>query len=265
MTDTDATEEQPDDEDAARAEHLRDDDEHEHEHGDHDHAHSHDQEHGDEQEIAERDVARMGSALAALDDASLRHALGGISEKSRAEIAGQLNLPRATMHLGDALVPLVRRKLRTANPDRQLQVTFALIERVNDQAVAALGDRSDDPSRDDMLEVLPAVIERHGTPLVTVMLAGYAASDAECRPVMRDLLDTDERFAIGEPVAVDDSPSASMNAAPVVDETALAAKREQRRAAKEAKRVAEQRARDAQATAEAKRRAALHDSKRKDR
>src|SRR3954453_1787690 len=148
---------------------------HEHDHdNDHDHDHDHDHEDDDEAEqaLAEADVARMTDALAALDDAALRHALGGISEKSRGEVAGQLNLPRATMHLGDALVPLVRRKLRGASPERQLQVVFALVERVNDSTVAALGDRSEDPSRDDMLEVLPPILEQHGAPLVTALLAG---------------------------------------------------------------------------------------------
>ncbi len=252
MTDTDAADDRSGDGDDAPAAHDHDPD-HDHDHGDDER----------EQELAERDVEHMSAALAALDDDSLRRALNGISEKSRAEIAGQLNMPRATMHLGDAWVPLVRRKLRSANPDRQLQVVFALVERVNDQAVAALGDRSDDPSRDDMIEVLPAVIERHGTPLVTAMLAGYAASDAECRPVMRELLETDERFLIGEPVALEELASAAVANTPVVDEKALAEKREQRRAAKEAKRAAELRDRDARAAAEAARRQALHESKRK--
>ena len=252
-----------DDTEAAHDEHDHDGHDHEHDHDGHDH-----EEHDDEVELelAERDVERMSEALAALDDDALRHALAGISEKSRGEVAGQLNLPRATMHLGDALIPLVRRKLRGASPERQLQVTFALVERVNDATVAALGSRSEDPTRDDMLEVLPAVVDAHGAALVTVLLAGYAASDALCRPVMRELLQTDERFAIGPPVAVEDPASAGVTAPEsVVDEAELAAKREQRKTVKEAKRAAEARARDARATAEAKRRAALHDAKRKSR
>ncbi len=257
-----------DDTEAARSvddhDHDGQDDDDEHDGHDHD-GHEHEHGDGDDPELAERDVERMMAALAALDDDALRHALGGISEKSRTEIAGQLNLPRATMHLGDALIPLVRRKLRVANPERQLQVTFALVERVNDATVAALGDRSEDPSRDDMLEVLPPVIEQHGAPLVAALLAGYAASDALCRPVMRELLESDERFVIGEPVAVEEPASAGVTAAPVVDEAELAAKREQRKATKDAKRAAEVRAREARATAEAKRRSALHESKRKSR
>jgi predicted thioesterase len=242
------------------------DHDHDHDHG-HDHDHDHDHEHEElseeERALAERDVERMGEALAALDDTALRAGLNGMSEKSRGELAGRLNMPRATMYLGDALVPLVRRKLRSASPDRQLQATFAIVERVNDATIEALGDRSQDPSHDDMIEVLPNVIETHGTPLVTAMLAGYAASDAPCRPVMRELLENDERFAIGEEVALEELASAAVSAPVVVDEKALEVKREQRRAAKEAKREAELKAKEAKRDAQEKRRAAVHASRRK--
>ncbi len=240
------------------------DSEHDHQHGGHDHDHDHDHAELSDEELeqAEQDVARMSEALAALDDDALRQSLLTLNDRARVELAGQLQLPRAAAHLGDALVPLVRRKLRNASPDRQLQSTFTLVERLNDEAVAALGDRSEDPSKDDMLEVLPGMLERYPASLVTLMLAGYAASDAQCRPVMRELLDTDDRFTIGPAVEIEE---AAVIAAPakVIDEKELAAKREQRKAAKEAKRAAETRAREARATAEAKRRAALHQSKRK--
>jgi hypothetical protein len=168
------------------------------------------------------------------------------------------------MRLGDALVPIVRRKLQSAAPDHQLQVLFALAQHVNDQTVEALGPRSEEPTRDDLLEVLPAVIERHGATLVTLMLAGYAASDALCRPVMRELLETDDRFVIGPPVAVDAKPD-FVAPEPALDKAELEAKREQRRAAKEAKHAAEVREREARATAQEKRRQAVHDAKRKAR
>ncbi|MDQ1457284.1 MAG: hypothetical protein QOH28_2904 [Actinomycetota bacterium] len=223
-----------------------------------------DHEHDDEDEAqAEADAAVMAQALAALDDDVLRNALAAMSEKSRLEVAAQLQLPRATMRLGDALVPLVRRKLQTAAPDHQLQVLFALAQHVNDQTIEALGPRSEEPTRDDLLEVLPAVIERHGAPLTTLMLAGYAASDARCRPVMRELLETDDRFVIGPPVEVDAKPQLEARPEPVLDKKELEAKREQRRAAKEAKRAAEVREREARLAAQAKRRQAVHDAKRK--
>jgi len=248
-------------------------DEHTHDHDDHDHDdHDHDDHDHDDHEVdeaeqaqAEADVARMGEALAALDDDALRAGLAGMNEKNRGELAAQLNMPRATMHLGDALVPLVRRKLHTASPDRQLQALFAIVHRVNDDTVEALGPKSDDPSRDDLAEVLPPIVERYGTPLVTAMLAGYAASDAPCRAAMRALLDDDEEFAIGPPVEVEEPASTGLAQPEPVDEATLAAKREHRKALKDAKRVAASRDREQRVAADAKRRAAVHDAKRKHR
>jgi hypothetical protein len=236
-------------------------DEHDHEGHGHE-GHGHDEE---DEAQAEADLARMEQALAALDEDTLRGALADMSEKSRLEVASQLQLPRATMRLGDALVPLVRRKLQTAGPEHQLQVLFALAQHVNDQTVEALGPRSEEPTRDDLLEVLPAVIEKHGVTLVTLMLAGYAASDALARPVMRELLETDDRFVIGPPVEVEAKPELTAPATPKIDKAELEAKREQRRTAKEAKRAAEVREREARAAADVKRRQAVHEAKRKTR
>ena len=232
-----------------------------HHHDGHDHAEISDE----EQAQAEADLEQMARALAALDDATLRSALAGMSEKSRQDVANHLQLPRATMHLGDALVPIVRRKTATAAPDHQLQVLFALAQHANDQTVELLGKRAEDPSKDDLLEVLPAVIDAHGVEIVTLMLAGYTASDAVCRPVMRDLLASDDRFVIGEPVALEARPELGALPAPTLSTAELEAKREQRRAAKEAKRQAELREREARASAQTKRRQAVHDAKRKAR
>jgi hypothetical protein len=236
----------------------------EHDHDDDDHEHEPHELTEEEEAQAEADAARMAEALAALDDDTLRHALAAMSEKSRLDVATQLQLPRATMRLGDALIPLVRRKLQTAGPDHQLQVLFALAQHVNDQTIEALGPRAEEPTRDDLIEVLPDVIERHGATLATLMLAGYAASDAPCREVMRELLDTDDRFVIGPPVAIDAKPELTAPA-PVLDKAELEAKREQRKVAKEAKRAAEVREREARAAAQVKRRQAVHEAKRKAR
>ena len=102
------------------------------------------------------------------------------------------------MHLGDALVPLVRRKIATAGPARQLAVGFAISEACNDATIAALGDRHDDPTREDMDMVLPDLVAEQGTAMVALMLASYGASDAQCQPVFAAILAEDERFALPE-------------------------------------------------------------------
>ncbi len=91
------------------------------------------------------DLERLEIALSTLDDESLRRGLAGITEKQRQDLALQLNLPRATVHLGDGLAPLVRRKLRGLSVDRQHAVATALTQRANDATVDALGDSEREP------------------------------------------------------------------------------------------------------------------------
>ena len=60
----------------------------------------------DDEELSEQDeidLKRLDNALATLDDESLRSGLSGITEKQRQDLAVELSLPRATMHLGTAL------------------------------------------------------------------------------------------------------------------------------------------------------------------
>ena len=232
---------------------------------------------GDESEAEELseqdkiDLDRLDIALTTLDDESLRRGLAGVTEKQRQELAISLNLPRATMHLGDALAPLVRRKLRGLSIDRQHAISTALTQRTNDATVEALGENSEDPSRADLDEVLPAIVEEHGVELVRLMIASYAISDAPVREVMRELLDTDPQFAIPDRPADDNAPEAALPSFGLVArvpskqadvDPERAELRERRKVAKAERRAAAQRERAASATAQASRREALHASKR---
>jgi len=225
----------------------------------------------DDEELSEQDeqdIERLDIALTTLDDESLRRGLAGVTEKERQDLATQLNLPRATVHLGDALAPLVRRKLHGLSVDRQHAIATALTHRANDSTVAALGDRSEDPTRADLEEVLPAVIEEHGIELVRLMLASYAVSDAPVRAVMRELLDTDERFALPDAPAVDDDTGDELPSFGLVARTAKtddperAEVLQKRKANKAERREAAARERKAKEAAQASRREALHAAKR---
>src|SRR5262245_28604290 len=226
----------------------------------------------DDEELSEQDeqdIKRLDIALMTLDDESLRRGLSGITEKQRQDLATQLNLPRATVHLGDALAPLVRRKLHGLSVDRQHSIATALTNRANESTVAALGDRSEDPTRADLEEVLPAVIEEHGIELVRLMLASYAVSDAPVRPVMRELLETDDRFALPDAPpedgddATEERPSFGLVARTAkTDDPERAEVLEKRKANKAERREAAARERKAKAAAQASRREALHAAKR---
>jgi hypothetical protein len=211
---------------------------------------------------------RLAAALANLDDAALRRGLTAMRESSRLEVAQHLNLSKATMHLGDALVPLIRRKVTNASPSHQLAVAFALTEQCNDETITALGDKHDGPTRADMIEILPDVIEHHGAASVALMLAAYGASDAKCQPVFAELLDSDERFALADPPARDDTaeePPGITTYTRAADDPDQAEKRAQRKEAKAAKRAAAAQRKDAEASAHSARRQAQHQAKHRSR
>jgi hypothetical protein len=226
-----------------------------------------------DEELSEQDkldLKRLDIALVTLGDEPLRQGLAGINEKQRQELATALNLPRATVHLGDGLAPLVRRKLRGLTVDRQHSIASALTQRANDTTVELLGDRSEDPSRADLDEVLPAVIDEYGIELVRLMLASYAISDAPVRAVMRELLESDERFALPDEAPEETATTTDLPSFGLVPRGAKKADadperaeiRERRKAAKAERREAALRERAARANAQASRREALHAAKR---
>lgn len=54
--------------------------------------------------------------------------------------------------------------------------------------IKALGDHSDNPTSDELRDVLPGLIDRHGVGLTRIMLASTVAGEANAAPVIRDLL-----------------------------------------------------------------------------
>ena len=55
-----------------------------------------------------------------------------------------------------------------------------------------LGDHADNPTSEQLTEVLPGVVERHGLAITRVMLASTVAGEAAASVVIRDLLKNDD-------------------------------------------------------------------------
>jgi hypothetical protein len=164
----------------------------------------------------------------------------------------------------------VRRKLRGLTPDRQHAIATILTQRVNDSTVDLLGDTSEDPTRADLDAVLPAVLEEYPAELIRLMFASYAISDAPVRDVMRELLETDERFALPDkpeegPAVAEELPNfglvARVPTKKAKADPARAELLEKRKLAKAQRRAAEQRERAAKAAGQASRREKLHAAK----
>jgi hypothetical protein len=58
--------------------------------------------------------------------------------------------------------------------------------------IEKLGDNADNPTREQLTEVLPGVVERHGLAVTRVMLASTVAGEAAASVTIRDLLKNDD-------------------------------------------------------------------------
>jgi hypothetical protein len=64
------------------------------------------------------------------------------------------------------------------------------------ECIEQLGDHADNPSSDQLSEVLPGVTEHHGVALTRIMLAATVAGEAQASAIIRDLLKYDETLAL---------------------------------------------------------------------
>ena len=111
--------------------------------------------------------------------------------------------------------------------------------------IEQLGDHADNPSTDQLKEVLPGIVERHGVAVTRIMLASTVAGEAPASAIIRDLLKSDEVLALPKADEVTIAPLIDTKKRSDEEQAALKAKRAE---AKAAKKEAE-RARKAQAAA----------------
>jgi len=148
-------------------------------------------------------------------------------------------------------VDAVRSAITTGRLDGTMEgAAMVLTDACLADCIEQLGDRADHPSSEDLREVLPGLIERHGLAANRIMLASTVAGEAPAAAIIRDLLKHDDLVALppaeSKPV-VPPPPTGSDR-----DEAEREALRERRREAK-ARKQAEAKARREQA-ARAKRR-----------
>ncbi len=213
---------------------------------------------------------RVSAVLATFDASAVHRATAALPPDDLAPLASVLGVPRRLLLEDAAAARVLRRRTLSLAPGVRPEVALMLAAACNDDTVAALGPRHEDPTIEDMIDVLDAIVERHGANAVALMLAAYVDSAAPCATVFAELLDTDERFALGaldrriagdttddaEPGASADSPT---DPAPGATDTATEApdpEREVRRRERKERDRAEKehRAQQAEAAAEARRR-----------
>lgn len=219
---------------------------------------------------------RVGAVLATFDADAVHRAAAALTARDLASLASVLGVPRRLLEGDAAAARVLQRRTRSLANSNRPEIALMLAAACNEDTITALGPRHEDPTRDDMIDVLDPIVERHGSRVVALMLAAYVDSVAPCATVFSDLLDSDERFALdalapNESIdsddgadEVDERPEASAGATPTQPDPQVGKKaaiepdprREaRRRERKERERAAkERRAHQAEATEAARRR-----------
>jgi len=182
---------------------------------------------------------RYAAVLDSLSDASLATLTMAVGEKLRDPLAKVLALPAGSFDDATTIAAKVRAGL--ASRKAHLDVGILLAEAATEKAIEMLGDRSDDPSLEDLQMIITPLSEEFTLDAVRLMAVQYSVSLGG----FRKLVASDERFAI--PSSTSKSTAATPGA--TKDEAAQAEKRRLRAERKEKDRAARQ-------AAEAQRRAA---------
>lgn len=147
---------------------------------------------------------------------------------------------------GELDVDSLRASVRSGRIDGSMEAIAAIL---TDAALAdcikELGEHADNPSTDQLHEVLPGLVERHGVAVMRIMLASTVAGEAPASAIIRDILKNDETLAIPKSEAPVHTPVLDTSTRSADEQDKV---REQRKAVKAAKKEAE-RARQAQSAA----------------
>ena len=180
---------------------------------------------------------RYAAVLATVTDESLTNMAIAVDEKLRDALARLLALPAGAFDEPATLAPRMREAM--AKRKAHLDAGVIMGEAATEKAIEMLGDRSDDPSLEEIQAVLPDLIESFGVDAVRMMTIQYSTSLGG----FRKLLTTDERFAL---------PSSSTTATGAANVSAVDAATQEEKRRQRAER--KQKEREERARAEAQRR-----------
>jgi hypothetical protein len=179
----------------------------------------------------------LDRAFKSADDADLEAAIDALTDDHREGLDSFVD---------DITVPGVRSGVKSGRIDGGMEAIAAILTDASlADCIEKLGDHADNPSSDELRDVLPGLVERHGIAITRIMLASTVVGEAPASAIIRDLLKSDELVALPK---VEEA-----QLAPIIDTSKhsadeQAALREKRGAARQAKKEAE-RTKKAQAAA----------------
>ena len=113
-------------------------------------------------------------------------------------------------------------------------VALVLTDACLADCIEQLGEHADHPSSDELRDVLPGIVERHGVGITRLMLASTVAGEAPAAAIIRDLLKHDELVKLPPAESRAAAPRRRESDADADERESLKAKRREQRKQKQA-------------------------------
>jgi hypothetical protein len=98
---------------------------------------------------------------------------------------------------GEPTPEAIRESVARGRLDGTLEgIALVLTDATLADCIEQLGDHAENPTTDQLREVLPGLVERHGLALTRMMLASTVVGEAPASAVIRDLLKNDEQVQL---------------------------------------------------------------------
>jgi hypothetical protein len=187
-------------------------------------------------------LALLDRAISAMTDAELEALVAALPDDHRAAIDKVCGAREGGFEDPAARTLAIRATAARGRMSGALeQISTVLTDVCLADCIEKLGENADNPSEEDLAEVTPGLIERHGLPTVRLTLAASVAGDAAASVLLTRLLKHDE--VLGLPP--EDEPAPAVVLTKEIDEETRA----KRRAAKERKQADARLRREQQARA----------------
>lgn len=184
-------------------------------------------------------LSLLDRAFAAMTDEELAATVASLPEDHVAALDELCGAREGGFTDADARIVAVRATVARGRMNGALeQVSTLVTDPCLAKCIDALGDHSDDPSEEQLLEATPALIEEFGLATVRLMLASSVAGEAAASVMLTRVLKHDETLAL-PPV---DRTDVEVLPARTADEETKA----KRKAAKERKQAEARKAREQQ-------------------
>jgi len=167
----------------------------------------------------------LDRAIKATTDDELAAAIEALDDDKREGLAS---------FSGDLDPAAVRAAVKSGRIDGGMEAIAAII---SDDCLAdcieALDDNADNPSTDELREVLPGVVERHGVSITRIMLAATVVGEAPACAIIRHLLKSDDIVVLPKIEPTEIAPVVDHSGRSDEEQAALRAKRAEARKAKQ--------------------------------